>query len=220
MSIPKENSMRRWDQGEKLCIFVITILLLFSSGLWSQGKRELARPWERRLNEKQPPIRIMDAIGLKPGMVIGDIGAGKGRFTVWFADRVGEKGRVYANDIVEDYLREIENRCQDLGFSHVVTCLGTVEKPNIPERTLDIAFMINVYHHLDKPVELLKNLAPSLTSEGILVIVEAVPDKFKHEGHATPKEKLIEQADQAGYELEKIETFLEWDDLYFFIKKT
>jgi len=195
------------------------MLFILSAGFVGQHKKDLAKTWEERLNQKQPPIQIMDTIGLKPGMVIGDIGAGRGRFTVWFADRVGEKGRVYANDIVEDYLREIDNRCQSLGFKNVVTCLGTVERPNIPEGVLDIAFMINVYHHLDKPVELLTNLAPALKSEGVLVIAEAVPGKFKHEGHSTPKEKLIEEADQAGYKLEKIETFLEWDDLYFFKKR-
>lgn len=211
--------MKRWDRRKNLNIYVITFFLVLSVGLGLQQEKDLAKPWEKRLNQKQPPIQIMDAIGLKPGMVIGDIGAGKGRFTVWFADRVGEKGRVYANDIVERHLRDIDDRCQSLGFHNVVTCLGTVEKPNIPGGILDIAFMINVYHHLEKPVELMHNLAPSLKSEGILVIAEAVPGKFKHESHATPKEKLIKQADQAGYKLEKIEKFLEWDDIYFFKKK-
>ena len=55
--------------------------------------------WEKRANERQSPEKVMDSIGLKPGMVIGEIGAGRGRYTVFLAKRVGETGKVYANDI-------------------------------------------------------------------------------------------------------------------------
>jgi ubiquinone/menaquinone biosynthesis C-methylase UbiE len=161
----------------------------------------------------------MDTIGLKPGMAIGDIGAGRGRFTVWFADRVGDEGKVYANDIVERSLRHLEQRCEQLGFTNVITCLGTVVEPNIPDEVLDIAFMINVYHHLEKPVELLKNIVPTLKPDGTLVIVEHDPVKSGYPTESTSKEKLVKQADEAGYKLERMETFLSRDNIYFFKKK-
>ena len=156
---------------------------------------------------------------IKPGMVIGDIGAGWGRLAVWFADRVGETGKVYANDIDTGALMRLAKRCKDHGFKNVIVCHGKVVDPNIPPGVLDIAFMINVYHHLEKPVELVRNLAPTLKPEGVLVIVEHCPEKSGYRSESTSQEKLVEQAGQAGFELIKIETFLERDNIYFFRPK-
>jgi len=205
--------------SKNLIIFLLAFLVALSGAIWSQQEEGFVEPWEERHNKLQPPVKIMDAMDLKPGMVIGDIGAGRGRFTVWFADRVGDKGKVYANDIVEKYLRHIEQRCQRLGFTNVTTCLGTVVKPNIPDKVLDIAFMINVYHHLDKPVELIKNLIPTLKPDGTLVIVEHDPVKSGYQTESTSEDELVKQANQAGYKLEKMETFLARDNIYFLKKK-
>jgi ubiquinone/menaquinone biosynthesis C-methylase UbiE len=198
---------------------LLTVLLNFPGAVWVQQKEGFVEAWELRHNLLQPPVKIMDTIGLKPGMVIGDIGAGRGRFTVWFADRVGDKGKVYANDILERSLRHLEQRCERLGFTNVITCLGTVVEPNIPDKVLDIAFMINVYHHLEKPVELLKNIVPTLKPDGILVIVEHEPEKSGYATESTSEEELVKQAAEAGYKLERIETFLARDNIYFLKKK-
>jgi predicted methyltransferase len=187
-----------------LVIFLIVLFIAANSVGWAQQKKDYTEPNEVRLNRGQPPEKIMDAIGLKPGMVIGDIGAGWGRFAVWFADRVGETGKVYANDIDSGAL-----------FKNVIVCQGKVVEPNIPPGVLDIAFMINVYHHLEKPVELVRNLAPTLKPEGVLVIVEHRPEKTGSSSHSTSQEKLVEQTGQAGFELIKIETFLASDNIYF-----
>jgi len=173
--------------------------------------------WERRLNMRQPPEKIMDAIGLKEGMIIGDIGAGRGRLAVWFAARVGESGKVYANDINKGVLDYIESRCKRHNIRNIITILGEVENPLLPEKELDIAFMINVYHHLDKPVELLRNTIPSLKPNGILAIVERNPEKAGSVSwESTPKKKLIEQVVKAGFKLIRVDDFLEEDNLYIF----
>lgn len=212
--------MKKFLPKNLIYIFLsLIILVIFSGAIWFQQKEGFIEPWELRHNLLQPPVKIMDTIGLKPGMAIGDIGAGRGRFTVWFADRVGDKGKVYANDIAERSLRHLEQRCERLGFKNVIICLGTVVEPNIPNKVLDIAFMINVYHHLEKPVELLKNIIPTLKPEGTLVIVEHDPVKSGYSTESTSKEELVKQADEAGYKLERMETFLARDNIYFFNKK-
>ena len=66
--------------------------------------------WEKQLTARQQPEKIMDVIGLKPGMVVGEIGAGDGRFTVHLAKRVGPVGRVFANDIDDRALAELRDR--------------------------------------------------------------------------------------------------------------
>jgi predicted methyltransferase len=89
--------MKKSLKGTLFLMLFLTLMQM--STACTQQSKDYTEGWEGHLNRIQPPIQIMDVMGLKPGMVIGDIGAGMGRFTVWFADRVGESGRVYANDI-------------------------------------------------------------------------------------------------------------------------
>ncbi len=172
--------------------------------------------WEKRLNRRQPPVKIMDAIGIKPGMIIGEIGAGTGRMTMWIADRVGDSGKVYANDINTGSLEHLSQRCMRAGFENVEIIVGEEENPKLPAHALDIAFMINVYHHLDNPVPLIRNILPSLKPDGILAIVECDPDKVewgKDEG-CTRKKDMIKELKEAGFEVVRIETFLSEDNIY------
>lgn len=196
--------------------FVFAIVLLYGLSPAAQ-EHSLEESNEKRLNRLQPPVQVMDSIGLESGMTIGEIGAGRGRYTVWFAVRVGEKGKVYANDIDQESLEYTARRCERLGLDNVEIVPGEVEDPKLPENTLDIAFMINTYHHLEKPLELLRNIKPGLKADARLIIVEHDPEKTGNSRiHSTPRDKLIEVALQAGFELEKIETFLEIDNIYFF----
>ena len=157
----------------------------------------------------------MDSIGVKPGMVIAEIGAGRGRYVVLMAKRVGETGKIYANDIDKKALDYLEYRCKRDNIPNVVTVLGNVTDPMLLKGTMDLVYMINTYHHLDEPVELMKNIIPSLKANGRLAIIEHDPAKVLYAGsHVTAKELLLKQADQAGFELEQILTFLKRDNIY------
>ena len=201
--------------SSKICLLTIMLSLVVSSILLAQKPKVPEEPWEKRLNKRQPPVKIMDAIGLKKGMVIGDIGAGTGRFAFWFSERVGETGQVYANDIDKRALKTLDRRSQEHDVTNIVTILGEVEDPLLPKKSLDIAFMINVYHYQEKPIPLIRNITPSMKPEGILVIVESDPEKsgFSVE-HSTPQKKLIKQLDEAGYQVIRIEDFLVEDYIY------
>ena len=172
--------------------------------------------WEKGLNQRQPPIKIMDAIGLKQGMIIGEVGAGTGRMTMWLADRVGESGKVYANDIDRSALDHLRRRCKRDGFKNVEIIVGKMEDPGFRSDSLDVAFMINVYHHLADPVPILRNLRPSLKPDGMLAIVECDPDKVEwgDEHGCSSQEDMIQDLKNAGFEIVRIETFLEEDSLY------
>lgn len=173
--------------------------------------------WEARHNAYQPPDKVMDAIGVKPGMVVGEVGAGRGRYVVHMARRVGENGLVYANDIDMEKLLYLQSRCKRDNIPNITTILGTVTEPKLPEGELDIVYVINTYHHLDKPVELMRNVMPSLKPDGILVIIEHDPDKDPAAGsHSTRQDILITQAYEAGFMLVRIETFLERDNINIF----
>lgn len=172
--------------------------------------------WEKRANDRQPPQEVMDTIGVKPGMVIGEIGAGRGRYTVHLAMRVGETGKVYANDINEESLSYLRERCERDGITNVETILGKVDDPLLPKEALDMAIMVWVYHHLDQPIELLKNLIPSLKAGATVVIIDPATKRGgeKDSDRPTTKARVEEEAGKAGLEIIRMETFLAKDNIF------
>ena len=171
---------------------------------------------EARLNRLQPPDKVMDAIGVSPGMVVAEIGAGRGRYVVQFAVRVGEKGKVYAEDIDAAALQYLEKRCERWGLENVETILGDVTDPKLPEGKIDLIFVISAYHHFADPVALLKNARSALKPDGKVAIGEWFPtDEYPRSG--TTPEKMEAQMNEAGYKLERLETFLEANRMYIYI---
>jgi ubiquinone/menaquinone biosynthesis C-methylase UbiE len=189
-------------------------------------KRYLA--WEMSINEKlQPPEKVMDAIGVKPGMTIGEIGVGRGRYTVHLARRVGQKGKIFANDINENTLSFLQERCQKENIVNIETILGKEDDPLFPKKSLDMAFMVWVFHGIDKPAPLFKNLKSGLKPEAPFVIIDPIDSEIDLErevfgekidpNRPTIKERVDKAAEEAGFEIIRVETFLPKD--YIFILK-
>jgi ubiquinone/menaquinone biosynthesis C-methylase UbiE len=171
---------------------------------------------EARLNNLQPPEKVMDAIGLKPGMITAEIGAGQGRYVMQLAHRVGNDGKVYAEDINAEALRHLEQRCTRFGIENVETVLGEVKDPKLPDNRLDLIFIISSYHHFEDPVELLRKAKPSLKPTGVLAIGEWVRREGER-GEGTSPETMEAQMKEAGYRLERTETFLKDNNLYIYL---
>jgi SAM-dependent methyltransferase len=174
--------------------------------------------WEAKTFEKQPPEKVMDAAGIKPGMTVGELGAGRGRFTVRLARRVGSAGKILANDIDADGLAYLRERCRKAGINNVETILGREDDPLFPKRSLDLAFMVWTYHFFDKPVAMLKSLIPALKPGARVVMVE--PDPARGPGgpdHGVSRERIIKEAAKAGFELIQTESFLP-EDLIFVLR--
>jgi len=191
------------------CFFLIVVSSYYSC---SQEKESVLTPEdanEARLNRLQPPDEVMNAIGIKPGMSVAEIGAGRGRYVVQLAVRVGETGMVYAEDINAESLKHLEKRCERWGLENVETILGDVLHPQLPGNTLDVIFIISAYHHFEDPVELLKNARSSLKPDGILAIGEWI--------RSTSPEKVERQMSEAGYEFGRTDKFLENNGLYIYI---
>ncbi len=209
------------DKNAKLRIFIILGILLSTTSAvrafqdW-EGALKPENFNEARLNNLQPPEKVMDAIGLKPGMIAAEIGAGQGRYVMQLAHRVGNDGQVYAEDINAEALRHLEQRCARFGIENVETVLGEVKDPKLPENRLDLIFIISSYHHFDDPVELLRKAKPSLKPTGVLAIGEWVRREGER-GEGTSPETMEAQMKEAGYRLERTETFLKDNNLYIYI---
>jgi ubiquinone/menaquinone biosynthesis C-methylase UbiE len=189
--------------------------------------------FEKRNNERQPPDKVMDAIGLTAGMVVGEVGAGRGRYTMHLARRVGDTGKVYANDIDREALDFLRYRCKRDEIANVEIVLGDVEAPNFPDAGLDMIFMVWVYHMVEKPVPLLRSFGASLKSGAKVVMVEPVPEEIEQEleevtasgatdvhVNVLTKEVVEAYARQAGFRLiQTMEDLLQMDVIYILVKE-
>jgi len=193
-----------------LCVFILLpniVVSLNQNQERVEKRKEFASLSHNRWHWQQPS-KIMDIIELKPGMVVADVGAGYGYFTLGMAKLVGEKGRVYANEIDEHCLRIIEQDCKDEKINNVITVLGEEKDPRLPKGEMDIVLMVNVLHYFDENegrVTFLKNIIPSLKQKGALVIVQWKRDRTAGTRSPSVYEENIRQS---GYEISRIETFL------------
>lgn len=202
---------------------VIIAFCIIITNCFSQTQKVPVDPSESLMNSQHQPEKLIEEIGLKEGMTIADIGAGRGRMTVFFSLKVGEKGRVFANDINKSALEYLEARCKKNNMSNVSIFTGIVDNPMLPAGEADIAFMASTYHHLDKPLEMLRNTIPCLKENGTLVIVERDPVKTGQTNSESPSgESIILLAEKAGYVLDRINTtLLEKHNIYYFkVRKT
>jgi ubiquinone/menaquinone biosynthesis C-methylase UbiE len=163
----------------------------------------------------QQPEKIMDTIGVKPGMVIGEPGAGEGYFTFKLSQRVGKAGKIYANDIEKKKLEKIRETGEEKGIKNITTILGEQNDPLFPCDQLDMVVMVYVFHHLKNPVAYLKNIKPSLKDGANVIIIERDPKKYEDNyNHFMNNEDILEKIKKAEYTGIKIATFLPRDNIY------
>jgi ubiquinone/menaquinone biosynthesis C-methylase UbiE len=161
----------------------------------------------------EQPEKVMEATGVKPGMVIGEIGAGRGYFTFWLARGVGAAGKIYANDIDSAALGSIERTAAEDKIENIETVLGTVDDPRLPAATLDMVFMVNAFHDFARPIELLANLRAALKPGATVVIMDRDPARAG-DRHFLPREKVEEIVGRSVFKLVRVETFLRYHNLY------
>jgi len=166
-------------------------------------------------DSSEQPEKVMEVTGVKPGMVIGEIGAGRGYFTFWLSRGVGEKGKVYANDIDRSALASIERTCAEEKITNIETVLGTVDDPRFPRGSLDRVFMVNAFHDLERPLDLLANLIPALKPDATVVIMDRDPARASHTvGNFLTRAEVEEMIGRSVFELIKVEDFLSYHNLY------
>jgi ubiquinone/menaquinone biosynthesis C-methylase UbiE len=133
------------------------------------GAGWLDRP-ERESEEH--PDQALDAIGIKPGMVVADVGAGTGYMSLRMARRVGPTGKVYANDLQPEMLSKLRVNAEREKLSNVETVQGTESDPKLPANTMDLVLLVDVYHEFSQPQAMLDRIRESLKPEGRLVLLE------------------------------------------------
>lgn len=134
----------------------------------------LAAPWlERPEREDEEKLSVLvDSLGLKPGMVVADVGAGSGVISLMIADRIGPKGKVLAVDVQEEMLVLLQKKLDQLKIQNVEPVKGTIRSPNLKENSVDLAIMVDVYHEFSHPYEMMLELSKAIKTGGRIVFVE------------------------------------------------
>lgn len=151
-----------------------------------------------RVNEADD---IMDRAGIHPGMTVADIGAGEGYYTVRLAKRVGDKGRVLAEDIMPEVIEALSRRITREDWRNVSVKLGAPEDPRLPENSFDRILMVHMYHEIAEPYAFLWHLSPALKPDGELIVVDANRPTAQH---GTPPRLLTCELAAMGFRLEEL----------------
>ncbi|MEQ7873266.1 class I SAM-dependent methyltransferase [Sphingomonas sp. ASV193] len=130
-----------------------------------------------RLGEAEEVMRLAR---VAPGMMVADIGAGEGYYTVRLAPAVGKTGRILAEDIDAGIIDRLAQRVQHEGLDNVAVRLGTPDDPKLPAGTFDRIFLVHMYHEVTSPYAFLWHLRDGLKPGGEIVVVDADRPTNRH----------------------------------------
>lgn len=207
---------------KSLLIFVGGVVL----GLVAQARAEIDRPTSNPYEgdlaifeepgraEKLQIERVMDLLGIKPGVAVADIGAGSGWFTVRAARRVGRGGKVYAVEINRDYIAHIRRRAKAERLPNIETVLGRADDPRLPRQSVDAVLLLKTYHEVQKPIALLRNLRRALRPGAHVGIIDR---KGKGDDHGLDAAIVIKEARQAGFQLASQHDFVKSEGVDYFL---
>lgn len=131
-------------------------------------------PWLDRLqrDEEQKPEVVLGALGLHGGETVVDLGAGSGYFTFRITPLVGKTGKVLAVDVQDEMLDTLRRRAAAQKMTNVVVVKGSEKDPNLPTNAVDVVLMVDVYHELAYPFEIMAKVRQALKPHGRIVFVE------------------------------------------------
>jgi ubiquinone/menaquinone biosynthesis C-methylase UbiE len=175
---------------------------------------------EEREQEERTSLLISE-LGLKPGMVVADVGAGSGYLSRRMAPLVAPGGRIIATDIQPQMLAMLEQIAADPRYKNIQPLLGAVDDTRLPAGSVDLAIMVDVYHELEFPFEILQSIVRALKPDGRLAFVE-----FRGEDDNVPIKTLHKmsvrqirlEAEQHALQWERTSGRLPWQHLVIFRK--
>ena len=199
----------------------VVTLFLFATLAWPQVASEVNKAYATKegrdkdaktldnpdRDKNQKPEEIISLMKVTPGMNVADIGTGTG-YMLPYLSRAVDSGKVYGEDIAQDFLDRAQAKVTEDKLANVTLILGSTTDPKLPRNSLDIALVLDVYHHFDYPDKMLANIGHSLKRNGHLVIVDFYkkdrPDHIRLERDDVAKEiegngyKLLNMVERTG----------------------
>jgi ubiquinone/menaquinone biosynthesis C-methylase UbiE len=173
-----------------------------------------------RVTEERPEEAIA-ALCLRPGMFVGDVGAGTGFYSLRIARCLRPDGIVYANDIQPEMLERLRTRAAAQHITNIETVLGTESDPRLPAGKLDLVLLADVYQEFSRPQRMLDRIRDSLKPDGKLVLLafrKEDPTVPIHLQHKMSVNEVKAEVIPEGYQFEKVVDTLPWQHMIFFRK--
>jgi ubiquinone/menaquinone biosynthesis C-methylase UbiE len=164
---------------------------------------------------------LLKNLAVKPGMLIADIGAGSGYHSALLSKMVGT-GKVFAVDVEPEMIGYLNERIKQEKLARIVPVLSTEQKVSLPDNTVDMMLLVDVYHEFSYPYEMALSMRAALKSGGKLVLVEfrsedkSVPIKTIHK---MSEAQAIKEFKAAGFTFDKNIDNLPWQHCMIFIKQ-
>ncbi len=146
--------------------------------------------------------KLVEALELKPGDTVVDLGTGAGILLPFLASAVGPRGTVIAQDIHQDYLDAARKTADEAGITNLRLVLGTERSPNLEPGAADVIATVDAYHHFNYPEEMLAGIKAALKPGGRFAVLDYYPEGFREPGHIrADKPEVIKEIEQAGFRL-------------------
>ena len=216
------------DLKYKFLIFLSIVLLLFSAsasaeeqnvnpGINDYYQEPVFEQWQSIFESPGREVydrreAILAALELKPGMNVADIGAGTGFYTLMFARQVAPGGKVYAVDISDEFVRNIERLASEQQLNNILGVVNHAKSVALPDTSIDLAFICDTYHHFEYPLTTMRSLHQAMRPGGTVIII----DFRKIEGRSSSwvmghvrenKQAVIKEIEASGFQ------FVEENDL-------
>ena len=161
----------------------------------------------RESRDREEDTKLMlEQLKIEPGTTICDMGCGNGFYTIPMARQTGESGRVYAVDIQQEMLDLLQDAAREAELDNITGLLGTAVDPKLPQGSIDLMIVVDVYHEMSHPVQMLAAIRTSLKPEGRLVLVEfrmEDPEVLIKPLHKMSKEQVRKELAANGFKLKE-----------------
>jgi predicted methyltransferase len=174
----------------------LVIFATFALAQYGSDTKERDR-WQR-------PSEVMDALGIRPGSVVADIGAGRGYFTFRIAERVGPTGKLYSEDIADEVIEDITRRARERKLSQIEVVRGTENDVRLPADSMDVVMIVDTYHEFRDHDAIMRSVHRALKPGGKLGIIDKVEDyglrrSAYHDKHAINEELVKDEVVANGF---------------------
>lgn len=199
---------------QQVKVLFFLVIILFVQNSIAQYKEN---DWEKR-DTWMNVSKIFNIAGIKPGHIVADIGCHEGYLSIHMSKQVGESGRVYAVDVRQDRLDQLDEHLEKRKLTNVKTVLGDYDNPKLPLKSLDVAVVMDTYHEMDDYMIVLNHIKKSLKPAGRIVIIEKFKSHMRNKtrdeqmgAHTISLKYVKSELEEAGFSIIKeVKNFGNW----------
>lgn len=155
--------------------------------------------------EWQKPTALVEALVIRPGMRVADVGAGTGFFLRYLSGAVGPSGRVLAVEVEQKLVKHMKKRAKDEKLGNVEAVLTPLDRLALPDRSIDLLLLVDAYHHIDGRIDYFREASRTLAPNGRIAVIDwklgDLPRGPHDDSHKITAEAVERELTAAGYRL-------------------